>query len=449
MSENGTIRRVAAWAAAAPGRNWPPEVVEAAKACLLDTLGVTLGALGEPGGRAVRRVVEGWRAEGRARIAHGGTTCAAGAALVNGTFAHCLDYDDTHVGATAHLSAPVWSAVLAVGQQIGAEGREMLAAFIAGFETGARLGKGIGGVANLRGWHSTGIFGALGAAVAAAVLLRLDEDGIARALGAAATQAGGLTGSFGTHAKPFHAGKAAMNGVLAAELAAAGFEASETLLEAEGGLGSALVQDGAAGIGAVDFGEGWELLRNTVKPYAACLLTHPVIDAARALAPEAAGRTPERIELRVNPAAIRLAGKTDPQTPLEGKFSLAFCTALGLAGRPVAEADFSAETLADPALRAVLARVEPAAEPGRDTRSAVLAVQWADGGADRHETALARGNPGNPLSRAELETKFRSLAAPALGAGAEALGALAWDFDTPGRARELDNLLAAQEAARP
>ncbi len=446
MSENGTIRRVASWAAAAPGRNWPPEALEAARACLLDTLGVTLGALGEPAGRAVRRVVENWQAAGNARIALGGTTCAAGAALVNGTFAHCLDYDDTHVGATAHLSAPVWSATLAVGQQVGAEGREMMAAFIAGFESGARLGKGIGGVANLRGWHSTGTFGALGAAVAASVLLKLDEDGIAHALGAAATQAGGLTGSFGTHAKPFHAGKAAMNGILAAELAAAGFEASQTLLEAEGGLGGALVQDGAAAIGAVDFEEGWELLRNTVKPYAACLLTHPVIDAARALAPEAAGREAERIEVRVNPAAIRLAGKPDPQTPLEGKFSLAFCTALGLAGRPAVEGDFTAGTLADPALRDMLARVEPVAEPGRDTRSAVLEVQWADGAADRRETALARGNPGNPLSRADLDAKFRSLAGPALGDAADALNALAWDFDAPGRAGDLHSLLAAQEA---
>ncbi len=449
MSEQETIRRVASWAAAARGRNWPASVMEAARACLLDTLGVTLGARDEPGGKAVRRVVEGWRAEGRARIAHGGTTCAAGAALVNGTFAHCLDYDDTHVGATAHLSAPVWSATLAVGQQTGAEGRDMLAAFIAGFESGARLGKGIGEAANLRGWHSTGIFGALGAAVAAAVLLRLDEDGIARALGAAATQAGGLTGSFGTHSKPFHAGKAAMNGVLAAELAAAGFEASQSLLDAEDGLASALVQDGAASIGDVDFDDGWELLRNTVKPYAACLLTHPVIDAARALAPEAAGRTPERIELRVNPAAIRLAGKADPRTPLEGKFSLAFCTALGLAGRPAVEGDFTAETLADPALRAMLARVEPVAEPGRDTRSAALEVRWFDGATDRRETALARGNPGNPLSRADLEAKFRSLAEPALGDAAETLSALAWDFDTPGRAAELHSLLAAQEAARP
>ncbi len=446
MSGNETIRRVASWAAAAPGRNWPPEVLEAAKACLLDTLGVTLGALGEPGGKAVRRVVESWQAAGDARIALGGTTCAAGAALVNGTFAHCLDYDDTHVGATAHLSAPVWSAALAAGQQAGAEGREMTAAFIAGFEAGARLGNGIGGAANLRGWHSTGIFGALGAAVAAAVLLRLDEDGVARALGAAATQAGGLTGSFGTHAKPFHAGKAAMNGVLAAELAAAGFEASQTLLETGDGLGSALVQDGGAAIGPVDFEDGWELLRNTVKPYAACLLTHPVIDAARSLAPEAADREAQRVEVRVNPAAIRLAGKTDPQTPLEGKFSLAFCTALGLAGRPAVEADFTAGTLADPGLRAVLARVEPVSEPGRDTRSAMLEVEWANGDIDRRETALARGNPGNPLSRTDLDAKFRSLSGPALGGAAEALNALAWDFDAPGRARDLHNLLAAQEA---
>ena len=207
--------------------------------------------------------------------------------------------------------------------------------------------------------------------------------------------------------------------------------------------GDYLAELGAARIGEVDFDDGWELLRNTVKPYAACLLTHPVIDAARALAPEAAGREARRIELRVNPAAIRLAGKADPQTPLEGKFSLAFCTALGLAGRAAVEGDFTAGTLADPDLRSVLARVEPVAEPGRDTRSAALEIQWFDGAADRRETAMARGNPGNPLSRADLEAKFRSLAEPALGEAAEVLSALAWDFDAPGRARELLNLLAA------
>ena len=137
-----------------------------------------------------------------------------------------------------------------------------------------------------RGWHGTGVFGRLGAAAAAAALLKLDAERASHALGAAATQTGGLTASFGTMAKPFHAGKAAMDGVVAAQLAAAGFRAASGLFEPGGGLDNALVQDRSELIASADFA-GWRILDNSFKPYAACHLTHPAVDAARALKPDA------------------------------------------------------------------------------------------------------------------------------------------------------------------
>src|SRR5438132_1443588 len=152
----------------------------------------------------------------------------------------------------------------------------------------SRLGGGLGEAVTARGWHSTGVFGRLGAAAAGAALLRLGAARALHALGSAATQSGGLTASFGTMAKPFHAGKAAMDGVVAAQLAAAGFTAATGLFEPGGGLDTALVQDRSVTFASLDTPgdlSGWRILDNSFKPYAACHLTHPAVDAARALAP--------------------------------------------------------------------------------------------------------------------------------------------------------------------
>src|SRR5690606_28478015 len=142
-------------------------------------------------------------------------------------------------------------------EELGASEQQMLAAFVCGFETAARAGYGLGELVTARGWHGTGVFGRIGAAAAASVLLELDEEAALHALGAAATQASGLAASFGTMAKPFHAGKAAMDGVIAAQLAARGFRAATSLLDVGAGLDSALIQDRSATMRPADF-SGWE-----------------------------------------------------------------------------------------------------------------------------------------------------------------------------------------------
>ncbi|MBV9583763.1 MAG: MmgE/PrpD family protein, partial [Alphaproteobacteria bacterium] len=281
----------AAHIAASAERVLPPEVADMARLCLADWLGVAIGAGDEAAGRIVREVAAGWRSEGRSTVLFGGTAAAPFAALANGTLAHCLDFDDTYVRAITHTSAPVWAATLALGEELGADEGAMLSVFVTGFETAARIGDGLGEPVSARGWHGTGVFGRLGAAAAASVLLHLDNERALYALGAAATQIGGLTASFGTMAKPFHAGKAAMDGIVSAQLAASGFTAATGLFEAGGGLDTALIQDRSVTFQPIDF-IGWRILENSFKPYAACHLTHPAVDAARALAP------------RVNPGAI-------------------------------------------------------------------------------------------------------------------------------------------------
>lgn len=428
---NGAV--AARFIAAAGSRQFAPEVVDAAKKCLVDWCGVALGAFHEPAAQAVRAMAESWGGSGAAPILLGGRTTPALSALVNGTMAHCLDFDDTHVGSLAHLSGPTWAAALALGAEHGHSGAQALACFVTGFEVGGRLGGGgLGEALTERGFHSTGVIGKLAAAATACAALGLDEAQTANALGLAATQAGGLTGSFGTMAKPFHAGKSAMDGVLSAQLAARSFEAATHLLDGEDGLARAMVQDGAVAVAPLELSAGQELLRNTFKPYASCLLTHPAIDAARRLAGEINGGEVERAVLEIHPLAPQVAGKPAPATPLEGKFSLAYCVALGLAGHGATAADFSAERLAEPAIKALVQRLEVKPAPEMDKRAAALDVHLAGGRRLRAEVPMALGNPDNPMSWQDMEDKFMPLVEPVLAGNARKLLEALRRFEAPG-----------------
>lgn len=399
-------------------RGLPDDVLESARFCIVDWFGVALGASDQVPVQALARVVAGWRTQGRALLLTGGTAAPPAAALLNGTMAHCLDFDDTHVGSISHLSGPVLAAAFALGTDLATSPPRVLRAFVTGFEVGARLGLGGFGVAtNERHTHATGVFGCLGAAAAASSLGELDHGRIVRAMGLAATQVGGLTASFGTPAKPFHAGKAAFNGVLAAQMAHERYEAATDLVEPGGGLGRALVQDGKVGIAEVDFSAGWEINRNTFKPYASCLLTHPVIDSCKLLRAQlqADGGRVVRLRIRVNPLAIQLAGKARPATPFEGKFSLAFCCALALGGYRATQLDFSDATLNDGALRELVACCELIADPSLDVRAATVDAELDDGRTRSVHTPLALGNPERPMSWGDMEQKFLSLTAPRLG----------------------------------
>lgn len=441
---NANMEGAASFTARIHARTLPDDVIDAAKKCLVDWVGVAVGARHEPAAVAVRDVVAGWHASGAAPVLFGEPTTPTAAALANGTLAHCLDFDDTHVGSVAHLSGPSWAAVLAVGAAAGRDERALLHAFVAAYEVGARLGgQGFGVAVDHAGWHSTGVFGCLAAAAGAAAAMQLDADGVARSLGAAATQAGGLTGSFGTMSKPFHAGKAAFNGVLAAELARAGFGPARHLMEPGGPLARSLVQDNAHPLPAVDFTRGWEVLQNTFKPYACCLLTHASIDAGRELAGAHGTRAIARVIATVNPLAIHLAGKPAPVTALEGKFSTQFCVALALAGHAATQSDFSATRLTDPALAALTSRVELVADGSVAETAARVAVEFVDGGRAQAVTPLARGNPGNPLHWDDLRAKFMPLAAPVLTeARAASLFETLRHFERPGALAQLWRLCA-------
>jgi len=439
-------RQIAHYVGRAREREYPDEVRKAAIAALVDFAGVAVGAANDAVVRPVRRVAESWGARGNARIFLGPLTTPALAALVNGTMAHAFDYDDAHQMGAGHVSCPCWSAALALAGHLESSEEDTLAAFITGFEVMARLGgggpKGVGRSLHRRGFHPTSIYGRIGAVVVASVLMRLDEAKTERALGAAATTAGGLIGSFGTHAKPFHGGKAAMDGILAAQLAAEGFESATHLLETEKGLLDAFIQDRVVEVPPLDFDARWELLRNGFKPYASCRATHASIQTARKLAPRLAGRKITRVHAKIHPNAVITAGKMNPRTPLEGKFSVPFCIALGLRGYRVVAPDFSEATLRNTAVTGLMPLIELEVVQDQPQYEAHLEVHVEGEAPLRADTDIVLGHAQNPMSEADSREKFHGLTDPVLGPQKSAqLYACLNQFGQAGTLRKMTDLL--------
>jgi 2-methylcitrate dehydratase PrpD len=435
--------KAAAFIAAAKDRTYSSDVIDMAKRCLVDWMGVAIGAVDQPVSRSVRETVLAWRAEGTAQILCGPKTAPALAALVNATMGHALDFDDTRGHAPSHLGSPTWSAVLALAQAQGADEEQALNAFITGYEIAAVLGDGgIGNRMQAAGFHPKPVFGRLAAASAASVLLGLSQDQAANALGAAATTAGGMTASFGTMGKPLHSGNGAMEGVLAAELASRGFEAAQHLFD--GAFADTLVQTEGPKLGDAAFTDGQSLFDNSFKPYACGKLIHGHIDAARDLREKLDIDSIETIHCQVAAISSKLVGHPTPTEPLQGKFSIAFCVAAALLGYPVQLADFSTERLEDPRVRGLMDRVTLSINADVGRYGAIMEITLNDGKTLRTSIERSRGNPENPVSWADLKEKFDGLVQPILGGQTDPLYHALRSFEQPGTLAQVRDLVSRE-----
>jgi 2-methylcitrate dehydratase PrpD len=440
---------VAGFVSEAATRSYDAEIIDLAKRCLVDWAGVSIGGTVEALDPVIRTAAAAIPSDGKARMFLGATAAPAVAALVNGTLGHALDYDDTHPDCLGHISTPCWSSAVALAQELGRSEAEAIGAFITGYEVaGALFGPGMGPAIQVRGFHPTSVFGRFAACAAACVLLRLDADKVRNAFGLMATTAGGLIGSLGTMSKPFHAGKGAMDGILSAQLASGGFEAKQDLLDNEPGLASTFVQDKAIKFPEPDLTPGHQLRRNAFKPYACCKGTHPTLDAARSLAGDVGDGAVEAVTLTVNPMHKRIAGKQNPETPLAAKFSVSYCAAIGLAGFTGLPGDFSDARLGDSRVRDLERRVTVETDEGIGHNQVEIAVAMADGRKLDARTECARGNPDNPFTWDDLETKFIGVTEPILGAASAELFAALRDFEQPGALAAFDRHVAAKEPAR-
>lgn len=258
----------------------------------------------------------------------GGRIGAPAAAFANGVLVHALDFDDTHAGGLVHATAPVLPVALAVGEEVGARGAEVLVAALAGYEAICRLGAAVPHGFHARGLHATSVCGTFAAAVVASRLYGLSEAAAVHSLGIAGSQAGGLLEFLNTggSTKQLHPGFAAQAGITAARLARAGATGPPGVLDGGYGLYAALL--GRPGLDPFpDLGERWEVTRITVKPYPACQLVHAALDAARLLPPGAAAG-PLVVETHPDAAPIVCGpGKEHPATPYQAKFSLPWSVA--------------------------------------------------------------------------------------------------------------------------
>lgn len=424
MAEDAVTAEIVRRARAVAYDDLPDDVLLLARQCVLDWIAVTVAGSREECTSLLRaEVLEEGGAPRATLVGTGERVSLAQAALVNGTAAHALDYDDVSPPMSGHPSAPTLGALLAIAEERDVTGRELMTAFVAGVETACRVGRLMRPGHYAAGWHATGTVGTFGAFAAVASLLGLDEAPWRSGFGLAGTQAAGLKAMFGTMAKPLHAGKAAANGLTAARLAARGFTASPDVLDVAAGFAATQTTTRDPDL-ALELGPGEYDLRTVLfKFHASCYATHSPIEGALRLVREHA-LAPEDVEdvlLEVPQAVFEQANVLEPATGLEGKFSLRYTTALALTGRRTDESAFDAAGLADPAVVAVRDRIAVRSAPElRMPFHSRVVVRTRQG--RRLEAAVDVSLPtptaALPDQWPKLAGKLRGLVVPVLGEAA-------------------------------
>lgn len=330
------------------------------------------------------------------------------AALMNGITSHALDYDDTHLETIIHPAGPVASAILSLAERQKTTGRDFMHAFILGVEVECRIGKAVYPSHYERGYHITGTAGVFGAAAAAGKLLGLSEQQMVWALGIAATQSAGLKVMFGTMCKPFHPGRAAQNGLTSALLASKNFTSTDKALEAAEGFAFTMSDEQDFSQIVDDLGNSFEVTRNTYKPFACGIVTHPIIDGCIQLR-NAHGLRAGQIEsvaLRVNPLVLKLTGKKAPQTGLEGKFSIYHASAVALIRGSAGPREYTDEVVRDPQIIALRDRVTAEVDQAMSEEEAIVSITLKNGQTLTRHVEHAIGSLRNPMTDDALEAKF-------------------------------------------
>jgi 2-methylcitrate dehydratase PrpD len=430
-------RRLAEFGASLTYGDLPEETVVAAKRVLVDTVGTAVGSVRAESNPVVLDTVRGLDADG-----DGATVLPTGeqrspqyAAMANGTFAHTLDYDETHRSGGAHAAAPVLAATLATGERVDASGEEFLAAFVAGYDVTARLGMAVDpGAHSDRGFHVTATCGTFGATAAAAVLHDLSADELATAFGLNGSQAAGSLQFLenGAWNKRLHPGLAANRAIVATDLARRGFQASVDPIEGEKGFLNAYTDDPHPDRALDGLGDRFEVTRSGLKPYPCCRYMHAPMDALLAIA-DREDVDPARVAsviVEVAETAVDIVGTHPgdyPETLVDAQFSMPFGVALTLARRDagvdalfdaVGEQTATMRRLMDATTVRSNDRVE-ALYP--DQWAADVTVELADGTVYEGRVNDARGDRENPLSESAIRSKFDELARPVHGDAATAL----------------------------
>jgi 2-methylcitrate dehydratase PrpD len=407
----------------------PREAVETAKIAVRDGLGVALAGSREEDARIAAEIArqEGARQE-TSVIGQGFKTSALNGALANGTAAHALDFDHSFT-MMGQPTAPIVPATFALGETLGASGRRIIEAYVAGFEVTAKL------VHSLRdsghdGWHAPSTLGSFGASAACGKLLGLDAAQMQMALGITASMASGIVANFGTMTKPLHVGLGARNGVLAAKLARGGYTANAKAIEGGFGFYQVLHQDAPINEPAIEeLGRSYALVTDglRIKPYPCGGLTHQVIDSMLEFRAQH-GLTAEMIE-RVDVDVVkhtfdRIVFRV-PQTGIQGKFCMPYLVARAIIDGKIGLHIFTDSAVRDQNVLKLAERVQMNLDPNLKKTDAAgrpcrVTIRLKNGQTFVREAQHAKGGPEHPMTEDELRGKFTECAREALDAGSAA-----------------------------
>ena len=437
-------RWLAARAASLSYEDLSDAAVTVARQCILDWFAVTLPGAAEP---AVRILCDELLADGAAPVASlvgmPRGSSAMNAALINGTASHALDFDDVNMAILGHPTVALLPGLLALAEDIDAPPRDVLTAFVAGYDVVCRTGALMSPGHYEHGFHATATVGSIGAAAACARLLGLDAETSATAYGIAATMASGLKSMFGTMCKPLHAGRAAQNGLQAARLAARGFTSRPDALECAQGMAAAQSANFNPEDAMMDAPFDHHIRNNLFKYHASCYLTHGAIEAARLIRERHAisSNAVQGVTIRVPPVTDRVCNIAKPATGLEAKFSLRLTAAMALAGRDTSGIDTFDDAATDvPELVRLrdIARIE--FDESYPEAKALVTVDTANG--ERFTAAYDAGVPDADLDRQgrKLARKFEALVGPVLGRRATELRSALVEFGEGGTVAEIMSL---------
>jgi 2-methylcitrate dehydratase PrpD len=413
--------RLAAFAADLTFDDLPAAVVSDVKLRALDILGIALAASAHEVGPPMRAGLEAWAGRGECTVVGAKFTASAPIAIMlNGTLAHGLDFDDTHAPSVTHASAVVIPTVLALGEAAGLDGRAVITAAVAGYESIARIGMGAPAAFHRRGWHATSTCGTFAAALAAGVCGRLDRAALTSALGIAGSFASGVMEFLedGSWVKRLHPGWAGQAGAMAAALAGAGFPGPATILEGRYGLYRTFVDADPDTRPFDTLGRRWETLNVGFKPYPACHYLHAFLDCALALR-ETHRLDPaaiEAIECMVPPSGMPIVAepypaKLRPRTPYDAQFSLPYSVAAAFVDGRVDLDTYAADHLGDPRVLALADRVVCRPDPDTTFPNGFpgwVRVRLADGRTVEAREPDGRGGPARPLSERSIVEKFHA-----------------------------------------
>ena len=442
----------------------PAEVTHLGKRSILDGLGLALAGNAAESGHIVREYLKTLGCptdKGCTVIGTNFKLPARFAAFANGIAIHADDYDDTQLavakdrvyGLLTHPTAPVLPVVLALGERDNRSGRDVLTAYQVAVEVETKVSEAINPRHYDHGFHSTATIGAIAAAAGAARMLGLDLEQTRRALGIGASQSAGLRENFGTMTKPFHPGRSAESGIVAADFAKMGWTATPIVLEA--GRGFFKAAGGGYDPAAIEgkLGNPWTFAAPgvSIKPHPSGSLTHPGMGLMLDLIRKHDIRPAQVVKVKVgtNRHMPNALIHHRPKNELQAKFSMEFCMAILLLERRAGLAEFTDKIVNRADVRKMIGKVEfgvhPEAEAaGYEKMTTIIEIELSDGRKIGGRADFGKGSPANPMSDEELSAKFRECAAwgglPKANAGK--LIALVFGLEKVKSVRELTRLLA-------